>query len=227
MKNITFFILSLVIIISSSFSSWAKTDTEEVERGFKGRFMIGIHEIDDVKEICFSDETTTAEDLVSLGSYSSQVEELYLDRCKVDDEVLASLPIFPNLRKLSLRENFVSDKGFAPILRQTRLTDLDLWYNTYITEEALKNLLPIAKALTVLNVGLTQLKDAGMKVVAANFTNLEDLTVSGCELTDSVLEDILSLPKLRRVNIGSNKFTPSALQEFLQKAQKRGISVKS
>ena len=187
--------------------------------------IIGSHEIDDLTEIHFSDELTSAEELVALNPYESHVKELYLSQCEIDNETLESLPKFPNLNVLSLKGNFLTDDGLGPILRQTALTSLSLYYNTHITAAGISMLFPLGRTLNVIDVGLTLLRDEGMSIIATHFTNLEDLNVAGCELTDSSLEKIQILHKLQRVNIKTNKFTQPALERFLEAAIMRNIIV--
>jgi hypothetical protein len=219
MKITLFFLLVLNFI---PLNSLAMDSDLMVEQAAK-RFIIGSHEIDDLTEIHFSDEPTSAEELTALNLYVSQVKELYLSQCEIDDKTIESLPTFPNLNVLSLKGNFLTDDGLEPILKQTALTFLNLYYNIHITVRGISRLLPLGRTINILDLGLTQLKDEGMAMIATHFTNLEDLSVACCGLTDSSLENILSLHKLQRVNIKGNKFSQSALERFLEATKIRNI----
>jgi len=132
----------------------------------------------------------------------------------VTDADLRKLTRLPALTYLNLSLTRITDQGMQEIKNLANITELNLRWAEYVTDEglsALKNW----KKLKVLDVHGTKASDTTLDHIAG-ITTLETLDVGSVMLTDVGLERLASLPNLKALTVGGNEIGDAGLQAFRQ-----------
>lgn len=157
-------------------------------------------------------------DQLSCISSLSQLQELFITGCNVDQQTMTTIASLPELQALTLVNCSLSD--ISPLANAHNLTYLDLSYNSigdisslsslaglrtlYLTNNALTDLSALSSLgnLELLNVSYNSL--TSVAPICANLS-LEHLNVSHNLLTS--LGAVDNLPNLTVLNAGYNKLT--------------------
>jgi Leucine-rich repeat (LRR) protein len=137
------------------------------------------------------------------------IESVDLTSTWITDADLARIGALGHLRGLNLAHTKVSDVGMQHLSGLTGVTDLNLYYAEYITEDGIA---PI-KGWT----SLEQLNLRGTKVTSkvfdhlAHLTSLRSLDLAYSQIDDEGFEQLSALAHLEELAIGGNRLTGSAL----------------
>ena len=141
----------------------------------------------------------------------------------ITDADLRRLESLPHLRKLNLTRTKITDVGMEHLAKLTGVTDLDLRYAEYITEDGIAHL----KGWTALE----RLNLRGTKVTSKVFptlgrlTSLKSLDLADTQIDDEGFEELAALPKLEELAIGGNRLTGSCLPLLKPIASLRRLDV--
>jgi hypothetical protein len=132
----------------------------------------------------------------------------------VTDADLRKLAAYPTLRALDLSLTRVTDQGMQELKGLTGITDLNLRFAEYVTDEgisAIKNW----KTLKRLTLHGTKASDTSLEHIQ-NIASLEWLDAGSIMLTDVGLERLTLLPNLKALTIGGNELGDAGLQALRQ-----------
>jgi internalin A len=132
----------------------------------------------------------------------------------VNDADLRRLTRYPALASLNLSLTRVTDQGMQELKSLPAVTDLDLRWAEYVTDEgiaAIKNW----KKLKRLVLHGTKASDTALDHIAG-ITTLETLDLGSIMLTDVGLERLTVLPNLKALSIGGNELGDAGLQALRQ-----------
>ncbi len=123
------------------------------------------------------------------------------------DEGLRPIGAMSKLESLSLMGTRVSDAGMAPVAKLTNLRELDL-LSTRVGEQGVAQLKGLTK-LRRLNLDVargSKVGDDGLRHLAGK-TDLEDLALFGCPVTDASIPTLSVFAKLKKLDIRDTRIT--------------------
>jgi Leucine-rich repeat (LRR) protein len=141
----------------------------------------------------------------------------------ITDADLRRLASLPHLRKLNLTRTKITDVGMEHLAKLTGVTDLNLYYAEYFTEDGIAHL----KGWTALE----RLNLRGAKVTSKVFpmlgrlSSLKSLDIAYTQIDDDGFEELAALPKLAELAIGGNRLTGSCLPLLKPIASLRRLDV--
>ena len=164
---------------------------------------------------------------------SGHIVEVDLTSTWITDADLTRIGALAALRKLNLAHTKITDVGMEHLAPLTSVTDLNLYYAEYITEEALAHLkgwtrlerlnlrgtrvtskvfdhLARLTSLKSLDLAYTQIDDEGFEELSG-LTRLQDLAIGGNRLTGACLPLLKPLESLRRLDVGGMQRVDSGL----------------
>jgi Leucine-rich repeat (LRR) protein len=127
----------------------------------------------------------------------------------VTDADLRRLEGLHYLRTLNLTRTKITDVGMEHLAKLTGVTDLNLCFAEYLTEDGIAHL----KGWTALE----RLNLRGTKVTSKVFptlgrlTSLRSLDLANTQIDDDGFEELAALPKLEELAIGGNRLTGACL----------------
>jgi Leucine-rich repeat (LRR) protein len=162
-----------------------------------------------------------------------QIDSVDLTSSWITDADLTRLAALSHLRKLNLAHTKITDVGMQYLTGLTGVTDLNLYYAEYITEDGIAPLrgwtglerlnlrgtkvtskvfehLAHLPALRSLDLAYTQIDDEDFEQLAA-LTHLEELAIGGNRLTGAALPLLKLLPALRALDVGGIQRVDSGL----------------
>ena len=134
----------------------------------------------------------------------------------VTDTDLRRLNELPELSVLDLSLTHITDQGMSEIKGLPGVTDLNLYFTEYITDEGIASIKDWKK-LRKLNVHGTKVGDTGLEHIA-NIAAIESLNVGSTLMTDVGLERLTALTKLKELTMGGNELGDAGLQALRQMA---------
>jgi len=141
----------------------------------------------------------------------------------ITDADLRRLDSLPHLRKLSLARTKITDVGMEHLARLTRVSDLNLYYAEYITEDGIAHLKGWT-ALERLNLRGTKVTSKVFPVLA-RLPSLKSLDLAYTQIDDDGFEELSALPMLEELAIGGNRLTGSCLPLLKPVATLRRLDV--
>ncbi|MCY2991565.1 MAG: SUMF1/EgtB/PvdO family nonheme iron enzyme [Planctomycetota bacterium] len=138
------------------------------------------------------------------------LEVLYLNGTKIDNDNLAQLKALPRLMWLSLGWTGITDEGLSHVASLTNLRDLFLEH-VAISDDGLAKIAQLD--LRVLRLDHTQVTDAGLEFVA-NKESLEILSLEGTGVSNAGLERLHGLTKLRELHLGGTQVTDTGVTKL-------------
>lgn len=133
------------------------------------------------------------------------LQELYVGGTIVDDDSCRVIASFPNLRKLRLSRDQVSDAGLEILSDCSQLEELDLSEDSLISDAGMASVAKL-KALKKLNLWRVQISDAGVLMLAP-LVNLDWLNLDNTKLSDAGLSALSDMTKLSFLHLGSTQIT--------------------
>jgi hypothetical protein len=143
-----------------------------------------------------------------------QVTGVTLRGTWVGDADLRRLTELPELSSLDLSLTHITDQGMQELKGLPRITDLNLYFAEYITDEGVAAIKDW-KTLKRLNLHGTKAGDSALEHVAG-VTTLESLDVGSTLMTDVGLERLTRLPNLKELTMGGNEMGDAGLQALRQ-----------
>jgi hypothetical protein len=120
---------------------------------------------------------------------------------QVDDDALATLPMFPSLRELTPID--VRDEGFRHIGRCERLERLVCMYCRETTDAATAHIANLG--ITSYYAGLTKITDRSLEILG-RMPSLEQIELYECQgVTDAGLPFLAQLPRLRELRLSGSQ----------------------
>src|SRR5580692_4112441 len=167
-------------------------------------------------------ETPTSEDtqwITELGGTVARnaqglVTAISLRGTWVTDTDLRRLNHYPALSVLDLSLTHISDGGMQEIKNLRGITDCNLYFAQYITDEGVAAIKDWKK-LKRLNLHGTKAGDTALEHIAG-LTSLESLNVGSTLMTDVGLERLTVLPNLKELTMGGNELGDAGLQALRQ-----------
>ena len=132
----------------------------------------------------------------------------------VTDTDLRQLKQLPDLEYLNLSLTHISDQGMQELKNLAGISELDLRFAEYVTDEGLAAIKGWKK-LKTLDIHGTKISDTTLEHISALVT-LESLNVGSAMLTDVGLERLTTLPSLKQLTIGGNELGDAGLQSLRQ-----------
>jgi len=132
----------------------------------------------------------------------------------VGDSDLKQLGGLPDLKTLDLSLSHISDQGMQELKDLPGITELNLYFAEYVTDEGIAALKGWKK-LNKLNLHGTKVGDTGLEHIAGIAT-LESLDVGSTLMTDVGLERLTNLTNLKRLTMGGNELGDAGLQALRQ-----------
>lgn len=132
----------------------------------------------------------------------------------VTDTDLRKLNQLPDLDYINLSLTRVTDQGMQELKNLSAITELDLYFAEYVTDEGLAAIKGWKK-LRTLNIHGTKASDTALEHISG-LTTLESLNVGSAMLTDVGLERLTTLPNLKELTMGGNELGDAGLQALRQ-----------
>ena len=132
----------------------------------------------------------------------------------VSDTDLRRLVQLPYLTYLDLSLTRITDQGMQELKNLSGITDLNLYYAEYVTDEGMAAIKGWKK-LKRLNVHGAKFSDTTLEHISGIAT-LESLNIGSGMVTDIGLERLTTLPNLKELTVGGNKLTDAGLQALRQ-----------
>jgi internalin A len=132
----------------------------------------------------------------------------------VGDADLRRLNDLPDLNSLDLSLTHITDQGMSEIKGLPGITDLNLYFAEYVTDEGIAAIKDWKK-LKRLNMHGTKASDNALEHIAG-LTALESLNVGNTLMTDVGLERLTSLTNLKELTMGGNELGDAGLQALRQ-----------
>lgn len=175
-------------------------------------------------DLDLSGEEVSIDRLRELLPISSQILSLNLMETYLKDNYFPIIEQLTELKSLILSDNPFSDIAMRSIPSLRNLRNLEI-VHTKITGSGLKNLLYL-KMIERLDVGCNLLKNEGIRNIS-KITSLVDVDVRACDFDEKVLPLFFNLPNLKKLNISNNKFEKRIFEDFIRKANEKGVEVKA
>jgi Leucine-rich repeat (LRR) protein len=141
----------------------------------------------------------------------TNIADLNISWCKLDDSVIPILSSMVGLQSLNLSGNPIRGDGFEKWTREMRLVDLDLSY-TAIADSQLKHLSQL-DSLEYLTLDGTTVTLEGVEAIAS-LPNLKYLSIGNTKVNDDAVEVLSKLPSLTSLVIGNGQFSEKALEQL-------------
>jgi internalin A len=132
----------------------------------------------------------------------------------VGDADLRRLSELPDLNDLDLSLTHITDQGMQEIKSLPGITDLNLYFAEYVTDEGVAAIKDWKK-LRRLNLHGTKAGDSALEHVSG-IAALESLNVGSTLMTDVGLERLTMLPNLKELTMGGNELGDAGLQALRQ-----------
>jgi Leucine-rich repeat (LRR) protein len=132
----------------------------------------------------------------------------------VGDADLRRLTELPDLNYLDLSLTHITDQGMLEIKNLPGVTELNLYFAEYLTDEGL-TAIKGWKKLRRLNLHGTKVSDTGLEHISG-ITALESLNVGSTLMTDVGLERLTMLSNLKELTMGGNELGDAGLQALRQ-----------
>src|SRR5688572_11791620 len=143
--------------------------------------LLGAESSDWITRLGGKVERDTAGNIVAVnlrGSWINDIEMLDLAR-------------LPHLQKLDLSHTRISDEGMLRLKNAPRITDLNLFYSEWLTDQGL-TAIKGWKHLKRLNLRGTRISDGTLEIISG-LTGLEALDVANTPVTDNGLDYLITL----------------------------------
>src|SRR3954454_23982456 len=141
----------------------------------------------------------------------------------ITDADLERLRSFPRLRSLNLTRTRITDVGMEHLATLTGVTDLNLYFAEYITEDGIAHLKGWS-SLERLNLHGTKVTSKVFPLLT-RLTALKSLDLGSTQIDDEGFEELTALPHLEELAIGANRLTGSCLPLLKPLAQLRRLDV--
>lgn len=131
----------------------------------------------------------------------------------INDTEMIELARLPELDRLDLSHTRISDEGMLNLKTAPRISDLNLFYSEWITDQGL-TAIRNWKHLKRLNVRGTRISDGTLEIVS-RLTGIEALDIAQTQVTDNGLDYLITLTKLKELSIGRGRVNDNALEVLL------------
>ena len=141
----------------------------------------------------------------------NQVEVLSItDNSEIFDPEIQHLNKKERIKNLDLSGTKIGDWACEYISSMSNLTELSLKNCEQITERGIKHLMELKK-LEVLSLSETNITLSDPELVL-NFPNLREIYLSGLEIQDEILEQLIFLPQLKKIDLGNTNLSNDDLK---------------
>lgn len=161
--------------------------------------------------------------------YFVDVVGVILTGSTVGDATLARIATLPNLERLDIYSNKITDDGLKPLASHRKLKELTL-SSPHVTDKGLRHLTGLT-ALEELSIGLnlvgeTQLDQIAIlrQVTSLNIDGMQSL-VGPYGIADDELEQISKLDNLRRLHLSGSSITDAGLAHLHRMKNLESVSI--
>lgn len=130
---------------------------------------------------------------------------------QISNEILTELSSLKDLA-LELRGLPLSDAGLKPLLKNLKLTGLDV-SGSKISDRALLDLPSQRASLRMLDLSFTKVSDAGLKPVTT-LRELRHLSLIDCRVTDNGIEGLARLSGVREIFLSKTDVSEKAVEQL-------------
>lgn len=167
-----------------------------------------------IKSVNFSNTTVSGTSLKALLPFKADCELIKLQNTKIKNNDLRHLHPFSALLTLDISHNDINDKGLSHLEKLPRLSCLDISH-TSATDRGMKYLMN-THGLSYLNLGYTSIGNNGLRNLGKKRVYLGELDLSGTNVSDPGLVELLSMPNLGKLNLSATNITDRGLQILLR-----------
>ncbi len=153
--------------------------------------------------------------------FFNKVVEAELD----DNTQLERLKDLPELRKLNLGFDNLTDAALETVTLPTQLEELKL-DGSQVTDAGMEKLKALPQ-LRVLSLSRTRVTDAAMERVVSALPRLECLDLDETRVTDAGLKRLKHLPQIKSLGIAKTEVTDAGLEELKSLPQLQELSLSS
>ncbi len=136
------------------------------------------------------------------------IRELYLDSSLISDQGVQLIGRIKSLERLAIRNAAITDKAFQHFARLKDLWGLGLMHCYLLDGRGVKELANLKK-LTCLCLTECPIDDAALKHLKG--VRLNALNLQQTKITDQAVDEILNIPTLDELYVGSTKITNAGL----------------
>lgn len=179
----------------------------------------GLGRLGQLHELTLRNTKVTGADFKDLRSLTA-LRMLSINNSPLTDEIFGELGSLTELRALHLGYTKIESARLRELSTLKHLTTLDL-HHTDIVDARLGELTIAVPALKELDLGETQVTDAGMKHLAK--LPLQSLNLEETAVTDVGLRDVAKLSELRDLGLVRTKVTDAGLKELARLTQLREL----
>lgn len=200
-------------------------DLEDCRGSAAGFAREGLADLSNLKRLNLRKANPTVDEIRSVLRVCTHLEELNLEGCSGAAAAFTGegLVELPHLKKLNLRSTYGSVHAKADELRSmlrvcVNLEELDLGYCSGVVEAFTGGSLPDLPSLKRLKVWYTKPTADQLCSMLRLCTNLEELDLEGCRGSAAVFteKDLVELPHLKKLNLGSTTATADQLCSVLR-----------
>ncbi len=138
----------------------------------------------------------------------SNVEELYVTRTVISDDVAEDIAICTGLKLLDLEGTQITENAMKQLCRLPHLEILNIQSTS--TSDSMMKHVASCSGLRQLNASNTQVTNAGV-IELRNLSLLRDLMLDGNKVTDACVPIFSQLPKLTALSLNSTQVTDSGV----------------
>ncbi|WP_437201933.1 leucine-rich repeat domain-containing protein [Planctomicrobium sp. SH664] len=184
-----------------------------------------LNKFPELKRVNLSD-TRTSNDSLRFASQWPRLEELLLDRTAVDSSGLAHLSKATGLKRLTLSSAPINDPGLQSLESLTGLESLVIDGNPNLMGQSFGFLIEQHRLskLRELNANGTRIGLYGLGNAGA-MKDLEVLLVSQAGISDAVLREVSTCPKLRQLDIRDNAVTDAGVKTLAKLRQLKELNL--
>ena len=162
--------------------------------------------------------------LPAIKTLSSKTTGLYLAEQDLGDDDLRDITThFPHLENLYVGDNKFSDEGMRFLGAVTSLADLSIPHMT-LTGKGIAHLSPLT-GLKTLDARCLYLGNDGINILSTTLPLVEELDMTACGFDASALPYFKNMLGLKSLKLSMHKIDSSAMQDFKQWADTKGIEV--
>ncbi len=157
----------------------------------------------------------TVSDVVDLPQAPFTIEQINLDRTAVADSDLEKIAQLPDLQYLTLNFTGVGDEGVAHFA-DGGLRALQLEGCANVTNEGLVRM-GRQESMYMLYLNGTAVDDAGISVLAANFSNLSNVAFGGTNVSKASMANFLKMSRLQHLWLANTSLTHTDVEPLREK----------
>ena len=135
---------------------------------------------------------------------------LKMSHCQIEDQAWQSLQGATKIKDLTLLNIPITPRASDALVGMPNLSNLG-FPQCPIDDAALKILATIP-TITSFDLTYTSITDRGIADLVQSKPDLRWLSVSGCDITDRALPDLIRLQSLQSIGIGATRLSPASIQ---------------